>query len=70
MEETTRKPPIKIGDRIKVKIETKGEKGDGISRINNFVIITPNTEEDKEYEVKIKKVFKKFAIAEKIETEK
>lgn len=35
--------PVKEGQKVKVKIEAIGEKGDGISRVNGFVIIVPKT---------------------------
>lgn len=59
--------PVKILDVINVTIENIGEKGDGIARHQKFVIITPNTQIEKNYKVRIKKVFPTYAIAEVIQ---
>ena len=47
-----------------VKIESVGERGDGVTRINNFVIFVKGAEIDCTYDIKIKKVFNKYAFAE------
>lgn len=60
------KPPIKENDEIKVKIVSVGKKGDGIAKIDKFTVIIPKAEIDNEYNIKINKVFKKFAFGEKI----
>ena len=56
--------PINEGDIIDVKIESTGAKGDGIAKINNFVIIIPNVQEGDEVKVKITRVLNKMAFAE------
>jgi len=57
-------PPVKEGDIIDVKIESKGEKGDGIARISGFVIFVPGTKEGDEVKIKITKVLRKVGFAE------
>lgn len=47
-----------------IKIESIGERGDGVTRINNFVIFVKGAEIDCTYDIKIKKVFNKYAFAE------
>lgn len=59
-------PPVKIFEEIKITIISIGTKGDGIGRYEGFVIITPETETEKTYKVKIIKVFPNYAIAEVI----
>lgn len=59
--------PVKVGDELKVQIENIGEKGDGISRHENFVIIIPNGEIDEYYKIRIQKVFKNWALGDIIE---
>ena len=59
--------PVKVGDELEVTVFNIGEKGDGISRYENFVIILPESEVGKTYNVRINKVFEKFAIAKRLE---
>ena len=37
--------PVEVGDVIEVTIESTGAKGDGIAKVNNFVIIIPGAKE-------------------------
>lgn len=59
--------PVKLGEKLKVKIIEQGKKGDGLSKYKGFIIITPNTETNKEYNIQITKIEKKFAFAKKQE---
>lgn len=59
--------PVKTNQQLTITIENIGEKGDGISKHQNFVIITPNTQLEKTYKIKIKKVFNRWALGEIIE---
>jgi len=61
--------PIKEGDLIDVTIESTGAKGDGIAKIDNFVIIVPDVQEGDQVKVKITRVLKKMAFAEKVDGE-
>ena len=56
--------PIREGEELDVKIESVGKKGDGIAKKDNFVIIVSRAEMDKEYKVKIVKVFPNMAFSE------
>ncbi len=58
------KKPVKEGDVLKVKIEGKGKQGDGIAKVNGFVVfVKGDVEVGKEYEVKILRVSRKFSTA-------
>jgi 23S rRNA (uridine2552-2'-O)-methyltransferase len=57
-------PPINIGDEIDVKIEAVGVKGDGIAKMDNFVVFVKGAELNNTYKVKVAKVFKSYAFAE------
>ena len=57
------KPPIKQGQKIKVIITSIGRKGDGITKYNDFVIMIPKTEINKEYEVTITDIHETYAFA-------
>ena len=53
--------PVVEGDIIEeFEIVGVGKKGDGIGKVDNFVIMVPNTEQGKTYKVKITKVLSKF----------
>jgi predicted RNA-binding protein with TRAM domain len=56
--------PVKPGDLLNVKIEAVGEKGDGIAKVNGFVLFVPNTKEGQEVQVKVTRVLRKVGFAE------
>ena len=58
------KCPVKEGDIIEAKCEGKGTKGDGICKIDGFVIIVPGTEIDQTYKIKINAVRGRVAFGE------
>ena len=64
--------PVKEGEEHTVKIESIGQKkdgttGDGIAKIEKFIIFVANSEVDKEYKVRITRVLSRYAFAEIIE---
>ena len=59
--------PIQEGDIIDLTIESTGAKGDGIAKIDNFVVIVPGVQEGETVKVKITRVLKKMAFAEVVE---
>ncbi len=61
-----KKVPVKEGETYKVKIEDIGKGGDGIARVEGFVIFVPETKKGDEVDIKIKSVKNKFAFGEKI----
>ncbi|MBI4015988.1 MAG: TRAM domain-containing protein [Candidatus Aenigmarchaeota archaeon] len=63
-EEDTREKPVKEGDEYEVQITETGSKGDGITRINNFVIFVPGTQKGDNVKIKIKEVRGRHAVAE------
>ncbi len=56
--------PVKVGDEIDVKIEAVGEKGDGIAKIEGFVLFIPGVKEGDEVKVRITKVLRKVGFAD------
>ncbi len=60
----SRKPPVRRGERYRVRIESLGKGGDGIARIRGFVIFVPKTNVGDEVEIEIKNVKERFAFAE------
>ena len=58
---TPTKPPVSEGDILTLKCISQGKKGDGIFKIEKFVVIVPDTEVDEDYEIEITKVFSTVA---------
>jgi predicted RNA-binding protein with TRAM domain len=58
--------PVKVGDEIDVKIEAVGEKGDGIAKVQGFVLFVPGVKEGEECKIRITRVLRKVGFAEKI----
>ncbi len=45
--------PVREGETYEVTIEGIGEKGDGIAKIQGFVIIVPHTQQGQRIKVKV-----------------
>lgn len=61
-------PPVSEGDRLDVEIESIGDQGDGIARVDRgFVIIVPDTDVAERVEVEISDVRENVAFAEVVE---
>lgn len=58
--------PVKVNEELELDIVAVGKSGDGIGKKDGFVIFVPNTAEGDHVKVKITKVSKKVAFAEKI----
>jgi predicted RNA-binding protein with TRAM domain len=56
--------PVEAGETYDVVIEDIAKKGDGIARIEGFVIFVPGTEVGDEITIKVTKVLRKFAFGE------
>ncbi|ATZ60659.1 MAG: TRAM domain-containing protein [Methanosarcinales archaeon Met12] len=56
--------PVTEGETYDVKIEDIAREGDGIARIEGFVVFVPNTKVGDEVKIKVNKVMHRFAIAE------
>jgi len=55
---------LEEGDIISLEIELLGKKGDGIAKIDGYVIFVPETNTGDKVKVRINKVNEKFAHAE------
>ncbi len=65
MTEGENTPPIEEGQVVDdLMIIGLGRKGDGIGKVNNFVVIVPQTEVNQTYKVKITKVMSTVAFGE------
>lgn len=56
--------PVSEGDIVELEIEDLGSKGDGIARVEGFVVFVPGGEVDETYDVEITSVGRKFAFGE------
>ncbi|MFZ2070082.1 MAG: TRAM domain-containing protein [Halobacteriota archaeon] len=56
--------PMNVGDVYDVKIEDVGREGDGIARVEGFVVFVPNTKKGDSVKVKITKVSRRVGFAE------
>jgi 23S rRNA (uracil1939-C5)-methyltransferase len=56
-------PPVMEGKTYNVKIEDIAAEGDGIAKIDNFVIFVPGTKVGDKVDIKIEKVFRSNAFA-------
>jgi len=55
--------PVKEGEEYEVTIEAVGAKGDGICKINNFVVFVPGAQAGERLRVRIDRVLNRFALA-------
>ena len=56
--------PVEAGEKYDVTIEDIAREGDGIGRVDGFVIFIPGTKVGDEVTVKVNKVARKFAFGE------
>jgi predicted RNA-binding protein with TRAM domain len=60
------KPPVEVDEEYEVEIEEMARWGDGIARINGFIILVPNTEQGEHIKFKVTRIGKRFAIGESV----
>tara|TARA_Y100000034_G_C6534843_1_gene230556 strand:+ start:156 stop:362 length:207 start_codon:yes stop_codon:yes gene_type:complete len=59
-------PPVNEGEEVNVMIEGIGREGDGIAKVENFVVFVPKTEVGENIDVRITKVTKNCAFGERL----
>ena len=59
--------PVEVGETYEVSIDDVAREGDGIARVEGFVIFVPETKVGDNITIKVNKVMRKFAVAEKVE---
>ena len=59
--------PVKEGETYNVEIKSVGEKGDGIAKVNGFVLFVPETKKRDYVKIKITKVLKNVGFAKVLE---
>ncbi len=60
-------PPVKEGERYDVKIEDIGKEGDGVAKVNNFVVFIPNTKVGDEVKIEVTKVLRTLAFGQVVD---
>jgi predicted RNA-binding protein with TRAM domain len=58
--------PVKENQEIEVVIDDIGSKGDGIAKIEGYLIFVPRCKIGERLKVKIRSVSEKFALAERL----
>ena len=58
--------PVSEGDELDVTIEAVGEKGDGIAKVEGFVLFVAGTKAGDEVRIRVTKVLKNVGFAERI----
>ena len=56
--------PVKEGDELDVMIEGVGGKGDGIAKVEGFVLFVPGTRQGEQVKVRVTKVLQNVGFAE------
>lgn len=64
-----REAPIRVGEEFDVKIESVGEKGDGVARVQGFVLFVPGVKSGDEVRVKVTRISARFGFAEVVGSE-
>ena len=59
--------PVEEGETYDVTIQDIARQGDGIARIEGFVVFVPNTRVGDEVQIKVGRVLPKFAFATVVE---
>lgn len=58
--------PVKEGEELDVTVEAVGEKGDGVAKVEGFVLFVPSTIAGERCRVRVTRVLPKVGFAEKI----
>jgi predicted RNA-binding protein with TRAM domain len=56
--------PVKVGAELDVRIEGVGEKGDGIAKVQGFVLFIPGVRAGDEVRIRVTRVLAKVGFAE------
>ncbi len=58
--------PVKVGEEYDVTISEVGSRGDGIARVQNFVVFVPDTKQGEAVKIRIKELRGRSAVGEKV----
>lgn len=60
---TERKPPVKHGEVLELEIIAKGDKGDGIAKVQGYCVFVANADIGEKVKVEVYKVLPRLAFA-------
>lgn len=63
----SREKPVKVGEELDVTVSEVSRRGEGVARIQGFVIFIPNTKQGMQAKIRIKEIRPNFATAELVE---
>jgi len=58
------KKPVEVDEEYEAKIEDISRRGDGIAKIEGFIVFVPNTKQGEQVKFKITRVGNRFAVGE------
>jgi predicted RNA-binding protein with TRAM domain len=61
-----RPKPVKVGDELDITISEISRRGDGLTRVQGFVIFVPNTKQGDSVKIKITQVKPSYAVGQVI----
>ncbi len=61
------KKPVEMDEEYEADIEELSRRGDGIAKIEGFVIFVPNTKQGEHVKFKITRLGNRFAVGELVE---
>jgi predicted RNA-binding protein with TRAM domain len=64
----SKEKPVKVGEELDVTITEVSRRGDGVARVQGFVIFIPNTKQGTQAKIRIKEIRPSFATAELVES--
>ncbi|MDH5451555.1 MAG: TRAM domain-containing protein [Candidatus Bathyarchaeota archaeon] len=62
------KKPVEVDKEYEAKIEDISRRGDGVAKIEGFIIFVPETKKGEHVKFKVTRVGSKFAIGELLQT--
>lgn len=59
--------PVKLGEELDVEIINVGEQGDGVAKVDGFVLFVPGAKTGEKVRVRVNKLCSKVGFAEMVE---
>jgi predicted RNA-binding protein with TRAM domain len=59
-------PPVEVDNEYEAEIQEIGRRGDGIAKIEGFIVFVPNTQQGEHVKFKVRRIGKRFAIGESV----
>jgi predicted RNA-binding protein with TRAM domain len=66
MQNSAPSAPVTVGAEYDTKIEDTAREGDGIARVEGFVIFVPETQVGDQVKIQIDRVMRRFAVGHKV----